>query len=93
MIKFHSASLVMAVMLCSLITATYGQTASGETPLASISGTVLDVNSGMVSGAQVTLLALDHPASRTALSDDQDCGKPAKVFNLNLGTPNNLCLD
>jgi hypothetical protein len=71
MIKFHSASLVMAVMLCSLITAAYGQTASEQTPLASISGTVLDVNSGMVSGAQVTLLALDHPASRTALSDDQ----------------------
>ena len=70
MIKFHSASLVVAVMLCSLITGTYGQTASEQTPLASISGTVLDVNNGLVSGAQVTLLALDHPASRTALSDD-----------------------
>ncbi|HET6217877.1 MAG TPA: carboxypeptidase-like regulatory domain-containing protein [Acidobacteriaceae bacterium] len=71
MIKFHSASLLMAVMFCSLITATYGQTASEETPLASISGTVLDVNSGMVSGAQVTLLALDPPASRTVLSNDE----------------------
>ncbi|MGC2403401.1 MAG: carboxypeptidase-like regulatory domain-containing protein [Acidobacteriaceae bacterium] len=36
----------------------------------SISGTVLDVNGGVVAGAQVTLLGLDPATSQSRLSDD-----------------------
>jgi hypothetical protein len=71
MIKIRLARLVMVALLCSLPMASYGQNAPEQSVEGSLSGTVLDVNSGMVSGAQVTLLALDHSASRTAVSDDQ----------------------
>src|ERR1700749_4779472 len=36
----------------------------------SISGTVLDVNGGVVTGAQVTLIGLDPAVSKAILSDD-----------------------
>jgi hypothetical protein len=49
----------------------YGQSLVEQVVASSISGTVLDVNGGMVLGAQVTLVALDPPVSRTAVSDDQ----------------------
>lgn len=61
----------MAVMLSSLITASYGQTTAEEPDRASISGTVLDVTGGAVMGAQVTLVALDQPSTRSVLSNDQ----------------------
>ncbi len=63
MIKLRPALIVLA-MLCSLTVASYGQ--QGR-----ISGIVLDVTGGVVPGAQVTLLGLDHSSSRVVLSDDQ----------------------
>ena len=57
MIKF------IVFLLCSLAAASYAQTSS-------VSGTVLDVNGGVVRGAQVTLVADVPPSSRTVLSDD-----------------------
>ena len=57
MIKF------IVFLLCSLAAASYAQTGS-------VSGTVLDVNGGVVRGAQVTLVADVPPSSRTVLSDD-----------------------
>jgi hypothetical protein len=66
MIKFGPVRLIVLVVLCSLTWANYGQQILGT-----ISGTVLDVNGGVVPGAQVTLLALDHASSRVVLSDDQ----------------------
>ena len=66
MIKFASASLMVLVLLCFLPVASGGQQIPG-----SISGTVLDVNGGVVAGAQVTMIATDHASSRVILSDDQ----------------------
>lgn len=57
--------LLVLVLLFSLGCASYGQIPG------TISGTVLDVNGGVVPGAQVTLLALDHASSSVVLSDDQ----------------------
>ena len=68
MIKVRLAGLAM-LLLCSLAWACYGQNAPERQP-GSISGRVLDVNNGVVLGAQVTLVASDGSANRTALSDD-----------------------
>src|ERR1700683_1289894 len=65
MIKFRPLRLIVLVLLCSLGCASYGQISG------TISGTVLDINGGVVPGAQVTLLALDHASNRVVLSDDQ----------------------
>ncbi len=65
MSKF-AASLMVLVLLCFLTVASGGQQIPG-----SISGTVLDVNGGVVAGAQVTMIATDHASSRVILSDDQ----------------------
>jgi hypothetical protein len=59
------------MLLCGAPMVSYGQGIADQPVASSISGTVLDVNGGMVLGAQVTLVALDPPASRTAMSDDQ----------------------
>jgi hypothetical protein len=70
MIKVRLADFVM-LLLCSLALASYGQSAPEQQQQpGSISGTVLDVNNGVVLGAQVTLVAADSSANRTALSDD-----------------------
>jgi hypothetical protein len=69
MIKIRLAGLVM-LLLCSLHMASYGQSTPEQPVEGSISGTVLDVNGGVILGAQVTLLALDRPASRTVMSGD-----------------------
>jgi hypothetical protein len=71
MIKFRPSSFVMLVLLCSLTMASYGQNAPDQPVPGSISGTVLDVNSGVVPRAQVTLVALDRPGTQTVLSDDE----------------------
>src|SRR5277367_1217630 len=57
MIKF------ITFLLCTLTAASYGQTSS-------VSGAVLDVNGGVVPGAQVTLAAETPPSSRAVLSND-----------------------
>jgi hypothetical protein len=57
MIKFF------VFLFCSLSAASYAQTSS-------VSGTVLDVNGGVVHGAQVTLVGEFPPSSHTVLSDD-----------------------
>src|ERR1700726_4133193 len=70
MIKILLADFLMLV-LCGLPMLSYGQSVPEQpAPAASISGTVLDVNGGVVLGAQVTLVASDGPASRTVMSDD-----------------------
>src|ERR1700761_9502093 len=56
------------LLFCSLHIASYGQSAPELPVEGSISGTVLDVNGGVILGAQVTLLALDRPANRTVMS-------------------------
>ena len=58
MIKF------LVFLLFSLTAASYAQTSS-------VRGTVLDVNGGVVPGAQVTLVAETPPGSRAVLSDDE----------------------
>jgi carboxypeptidase family protein len=68
MIRIRLADFVL-LLLCSLALACYGQSAPGL-QAGSISGTVLDVNHGVIQGAQVTLVASDGSANRTALSDD-----------------------
>jgi hypothetical protein len=70
MIEIQSASLLMMLLLGTPLMS-YGQSIAVPPVASSISGTVLDVNGGMVLGAQVTLVALDPPVSRTAVSDDQ----------------------
>jgi hypothetical protein len=70
MIKILLAGLLMLV-LCSPPMLSYGQSVPEQpAPAASISGTVLDVNGGVVLGAQVTLVASDGSANRTVMSDD-----------------------
>jgi Carboxypeptidase regulatory-like domain len=59
------------LLLCSAPVVSYGQSVAEQLAASSISGTVLDVNGGMVLGAQVTFVALDPPVSRTTMSDDQ----------------------
>jgi hypothetical protein len=59
------------LLLCCTPLVSYGQSVAEPPVASSISGTVLDVNGGMVLGAQVTLVALGPPVSRTAMSDDQ----------------------
>ncbi len=49
----------------------YGQSATEQSAASSISGTVLDVNGGMVLGAEVTFVGLDPPVSRTTMSSDK----------------------
>jgi hypothetical protein len=66
MIKTRLAGFVM-LLFCSLA---YAQSTPEQPPAGSISGTVLDVNGGVVLGAQVTLLALDRPAGSTVMSGD-----------------------
>jgi hypothetical protein len=66
MINFAVRCLLLLALLCSLPVAANAQISNAG----SISGTVLDINGGAVRGAQITLLALDHPSSRLALSDD-----------------------
>jgi hypothetical protein len=68
MIKVRLADLVL-LLLCSLAVAGYAQNPL-EQPAGSISGTVLDVNNGVILGAQVTLVASDGSANRTVISDD-----------------------
>jgi hypothetical protein len=70
MIKFLIAGFV-TLLLYSAPMVSYGQSVVEPPVTSSISGTVLDVNGGMVLGAQVTLVALDPPVSRTAISNDQ----------------------
>jgi hypothetical protein len=70
MIKIRSACFVMLLLCCAPLVS-YGQSVAEPPVASSISGTVLDVNGGMVLGAQVTLVALDSLVSRTAMSDDQ----------------------
>jgi len=70
MIKILLAGLLM-LLLCSPPVMSYGQSVPEQpAPAASISGTVLDVNGGVVLGAQVTLVASDGSANRTVMSDD-----------------------
>ncbi len=69
MIKIRLAGLVL-LLLSSLATACHGQSTTEQAPAGSISGTVLDVNGGAILGAQVTLVALDRPASRSVMSGD-----------------------
>src|ERR1700722_1577900 len=66
MITFAVWRLLLLALLCNLPFAAYAQVSNAG----SISGTVLDVNGGVVPGAQITLLALDHQSSRMVLSDD-----------------------
>jgi hypothetical protein len=68
--QFAPGRLVLLVLLWSLPMASYCQSTPEQRAAGSISGTVLDVNGGVVLGAQVTLLALDRPASSTVMSDD-----------------------
>jgi hypothetical protein len=69
MIKIRLAGSLM-LLLCSLATVSYAQSTAEQPVAASIGGTVLDVNGGVILGAQVTLVALDRPASRTVMSGD-----------------------
>lgn len=54
----------LMLALCCLGVTSYAQ------PTGGVSGTVLDVNGNIVSGARVTLSAADHTASQDAISDD-----------------------
>jgi hypothetical protein len=69
MIKILLAGLLM-LPLCSPSMVSYGQSVPEQPAAGSISGTVLDVNGGVVLGAQVTLVSSDGLAGRTAMSDD-----------------------
>jgi Carboxypeptidase regulatory-like domain len=69
MIKILLAGLLM-LLLCSPPMMSYGQSVPEQPAAGSISGTVLDVNGGIVLGAQVTLVASDGLAGRTVMSDD-----------------------
>jgi hypothetical protein len=51
-------------LLCGLATASYGQQTAG------VSGIVLDVNGGVVAGAQVTLTSADSATSQALLTDN-----------------------
>jgi len=66
MIVLRKTRLAILFVLYCLSVAGHGQQMQG-----SISGTVLDVNGGVVPGAQVTLTRLDHASMRVMLSDDQ----------------------
>jgi hypothetical protein len=66
MINSAARCLLLFALLCHLPFAAYAQVPG----TGSISGTVLDINGGVVPGAQITLLALDRPSSRVVLSDD-----------------------
>jgi hypothetical protein len=67
-IKTLLAGLLMLV--CSAPIVSYGQSVPEQSAAGDISGTVLDVNGGVVLGAQVTLVASDGSANRTVMSDD-----------------------
>ena len=69
MIKIRLAGFLL--LLCGLPMVSYAQSIAGQLASSSISGTVLDVNSGMILGAEVTLVALDSSVSRTTISDDK----------------------
>ena len=69
MIKIRLAGLLMLVLYGGPMVSP-GQSVAEQPAASSISGTVRDVNGGVVLGAQVTLVASDGPASRTAMSDD-----------------------
>ncbi len=71
MTSIHREIGLVMLLLCSLHIASYGQIIPVQPVEDSISGTVLDVNGGVILGAQVTLLAVDHPVSRTVMSDDR----------------------
>jgi hypothetical protein len=66
MINFAARSLLLLALLCHLPLRACAQVSNAG----SMSGTVLDINGGVVPGAQITLLALDHSSSRMVLSDD-----------------------
>ena len=66
MINIATRSLLLLALLCHLPLTACAQVANAG----SISGTVLDINGGVVPGAKITLLALDHSPSRVVLSDD-----------------------
>jgi hypothetical protein len=66
MSNFVVRCLLLFALICHLPFAANAQISNAG----SISGTVLDINGGVVPGAQITLLALDHPSSRMVLSDD-----------------------
>jgi hypothetical protein len=71
MIRIRSAGfLMLMLLLCSALMVSYGQSVLEQPAASSISGTVLDVNGGMVLGAQVTLVALDGSTGHTVVSDD-----------------------
>jgi hypothetical protein len=69
MIKRRFTTFVL-LLLCSAPVLSYGQSVAEQSAASSISGIVLDVNGGVVLGAQVTLAAPEGAAGRTIMSDD-----------------------
>jgi hypothetical protein len=61
---------VFVLLLCIARVVSYGQNVAEQPAASSISGIVLDVNGGVVLGAQVTLAASEGAAGRTIMSDD-----------------------
>src|ERR1700733_7145633 len=68
--SIHREIGLVMLLLCTLAMASYGQSTPEQPVAGSISGTVLDVNGGVILGAQVTLVASDGSANRTVMSDD-----------------------
>src|SRR5579859_5216353 len=69
MSKIGLAGFVM-LLLCGAPKVSHAQNVTEQATASNISGTVLDVNGGVVLGAQVTLVASDGSAGRTVTSDD-----------------------
>jgi hypothetical protein len=66
----HVLAGLLMLLLCSLPMVSYGQSVPEQPAAGSIGGTVLDVNGGVVLGAEVTLVASDGSTNRTVMSDD-----------------------
>jgi Carboxypeptidase regulatory-like domain len=81
MIRLRMPFLAWLLVVCCLSAVGRGQQVQN-----SISGTVLDVNGGVVSGARVIVNGLDPATSRSSLSDDSGgfhfSGLPAGRFQL-----------
>jgi hypothetical protein len=69
MMKIRLTGLLL-LLLFSAPVVSYGQSIAEQFAASSIGGTVLDVNGGVVLGAQVALVASDGSASHAAISDD-----------------------
>jgi hypothetical protein len=69
MIKRRFTAFVL-LLLCIARVVSYGQSVAEQPAASSISGIVLDVNGGVVLGAQVTLAASEGASGRTIMSDD-----------------------